>query len=249
MLRGSIAALCALLLMVSSSAVAAEDTAWEIAPSPNAHATQHNFLNDIACVDQSDCWSVGYYRAATAYQPVMQHWDGGAWSLEAPPDSSTTRDDYVQGLACATSSQCWSVGFSWSRTASAYQTLIQRWDGSAWSDVAPESPGIASNTYLLDVTCQSTSQCWAVGYQQIGLLGGGFGPNQTLIKHWDGESWQTIASPNTLPTQGNMLTSVTCVEPSDCWAVGSYSAGSANQSLALPGTGPRGTSSSHPTPA
>src|SRR5258707_4029277 len=68
--------------------------------------------------------------------------------------------------------------------------------------------------------------------------------NQTLIERWNGTSWEIVSSPNTSPTQSNLLYSVTCGSASDCWAVGYYyNASSVAQTLAL-----RYTAGVTPTP-
>lgn len=88
-----------------------------------------------------------------------------------------------------------------------------------WSIVSsPNTAATQSNT-LLDVTCVSASDCWAVGYYFPATI------LQTLMEHWDGTSWAIVSSPNISPTQNHQLTAVTCASPSDCWAVGSYTVG------------------------
>jgi hypothetical protein len=82
------------------------------------------------------------------------------------------------------------------------------------------------NNVLYGVTCNSATNCWAVGYSTdpTGNV------DQTLIEQWNGTSWSIVTSPNTSPTQDNMLFGVTCVSTSDCWAVGSYNTGNPTQS-------------------
>jgi hypothetical protein len=70
-------------------------------------------------------------------------------------------------------SDCWAVGYYINAVT---QTLIERWDGTAWAIVS--SPNTASgNNFLLGVTCVSASDCWAVGYYQSGVP-------QTLTEHY-----------------------------------------------------------------
>ncbi|HJT81999.1 MAG TPA: dockerin type I domain-containing protein [Chthoniobacterales bacterium] len=96
------------------------------------------------------------------------------------------------------------------------QTLIQHWDGTAWTIVP--SPNVSSTdaSFLIGVRCPSDSECWAVGVGQNG------GENQTLIEHFDGDSWTIVASPNLGVTEWNQLFDLDCASPNDCWAVGSY---------------------------
>src|SRR5207244_865516 len=84
-----------------------------------------------------------------------------------------------------------------------------------WTIVASPNTSTTQNN-LLGVTCVSASDCWAVGSNVAGS-----GAPRTLIEHWDGTVWAVVSSPNaSLPN--NVLSSVTCVSASDCWAVGYY---------------------------
>src|SRR5438105_8669888 len=92
--------------------------------------------------------------------------------------------------------------------------------GGDWSIVTSPNTSTTQNN-LLGVTCVSASDCWAVGSYVADR-----GAPQTLIEHWDGTSWAIVPSPNTsLPN--NVLSGVTCVSWSDCWAVGYYITGTA----------------------
>ena len=63
------------------------------------------------------------------------------------------------------------------------QTLVEHWNGSAWSVVpSPNAPGTRSNS-LVSVSAVAANDVWAVGYSLIGFT------HQTLIEHWDGSSW------------------------------------------------------------
>src|SRR5689334_6191651 len=97
-------------------------------------------------------------------------------------------------------------------------TLPAANSGPGWSVV--NSPN-TTEQQLLGSTCVSATDCWAVGYYVYIAFSN---ISQTLIEHWDGNSWTIVASPNAM-YQGtyiipNRLTSVSCTSTSDCWAVG-----------------------------
>jgi hypothetical protein len=107
-----------------------------------------------------------------------------------------------------------------------YQTLIERWDGTSWAMVSSPNTSATQANLLLGVTCASASNCWAVGdyYNGIAL--------QTLIERWDGTAWSIVTSPNISTAQTNVLSGVTCVSASECWAVGySYADNGVAQTL------------------
>jgi hypothetical protein len=85
--------------------------------------------------------------------------------------------------------------------------------GPRWSIV--NSPNNAPGTNeLFATTCASASDCWAVGYSDIG---NGY---STLILRSNGSGWAIVSSPNN--SGNNILYGVTCTSTSDCWAVGTY---------------------------
>ncbi len=191
---------------------------WSLVDSPNAPAAKTvGAFNGVACVSTSDCWAVGYGNNGSAYQSLIEHWNGASWSIVSSPNTSGTQFNTLHDVTCVSAADCWAVGYS--STGSAYETLIQRWDGTSWSIV--DSPNASTTDVLHDVTCVSASDCWAVGYSYSSVTGA----SQTLIEHWTGTAWTIVASANTAATEGNSLAGVTCVLASDCWAVGSAPAG------------------------
>ena len=192
-----------------------DGTSWAIVGSPNASATQSNFLYGVTCVSASECWAVGYYNAGAA-QTLIERWDGTSWAIVDSPNTSATRNNFLYGVTCVSASECWAVGGYY--TGSANQTLIERWDGISWAIVNSPSTSATEHNQLYGVTCASASDCWAVGFYKNSLTSN----NQTLIERWDGTSWAIVSSPNTLPIQDNHLFAVTCVSGSECWAVGDY---------------------------
>ena len=98
------------------------------------------------------------------------------------------------------------------------QGLIERWNGSVWSIVPGVTEPSPQGGYLSSVTCTGVSDCWASGSvtNSAGTAG------NTLMEHWDGALWSQTPTPDQDSSVGNILASVSCVGPSQCWAVGSY---------------------------
>ena len=205
---------------------------WSIVDSPNSTATLGNVLTAITCVSASDCWAVGHYNTPSATQTLIEHWDGARWAIVASPNTSVTQDNILRSVTCVSASDCWAVGDYFNADGVA-QTLIERWDGTSWTIVASPNvnpsasacilagqvPGCTRNNSFHSVACESASTCWAVGAYYVEDV------DQTLIARWNGTAWTVVTSPNTSPTQRNVLYSATCASPSDCWAVGVYAAG------------------------
>jgi hypothetical protein len=189
---------------------------WTVVSSPNTSATQTNVLNGLSCTSASDCWAVGYHTGGSVLQTLIERWDGNSWAIFTSPNTSATQANLLTGVMCTSASDCWAVG-----RGGASQTLMERWDGSSWAIVSSPNPIGSLYSSLSGVTCVSASDCWAVGYYLNGIT------QQSLMERWDGSSWTVVILPNTLTliTQKNVLSGVTCVSASDCWAVGYYNTG------------------------
>src|SRR5205085_3581045 len=111
---------------------------------------------------------------------------------------------------------CWAVG---SYASTRQQTLVEHWDGVSWATSISPNTSSSENNVLNGITCDTSSDCWAVGFYDNGT------ENQTLIEQWNGVSWTIVDSQNSGPTEINSLNGVTCVPGADCWAVGSNEPG------------------------
>jgi len=205
-------------------------TSWTIVTSPNATAWAKNFLYGVTCVSASNCWAVGFSQSIVgAYninRTLIERWDGTSWAIVNSANTSAL-DNYLDGVTCASASDCWAVGYYFTGNAvqnGVYQNLIERWDGTSWAIVNSPNTSTTEYNHLFGVTCASASECWAVGLSGTSL-------GQTLIERWDGSSWAIVNSPNTSATLSNFLYGVTCASASDCWAVGYYYNGSVSLTL------------------
>jgi hypothetical protein len=201
-------------------------TAWAIVSAPTTGIGQSNRLLSVTCASASDCWAVGYSYVtsdATA-RTLIERWNGTSWTIVNSPNALTVQN-FLVGVTCALASDCWAVGYTNDAgVTSAHQTLIERWDGTAWAIVSSPNTSTTQHNWLTGVTCASASECWAVGYIVSSTY-------QTLIERWNGTAWELVASPNSSSMQLNLLYGVACVSASDCWAVGVWSTGSAWQTL------------------
>ena len=209
-----------------------DGTTWGLTDSPNTAIDRSNYLSDVTCVTDSDCWAVGQSSDTLdrQRQALAMHWDGTSWSINnpSPVDTSQAAETDMESIACVSTSDCWTVGFTSITQDPRLAPWIQHWDGQAWASFpAPAAQyNPTSDNILYAVFCNSTSDCWAVGTQ-------GTVPDQTLIDHWDGTSWSAVTSPNTSPGAENALYGVTCATSTDCWAVGHADRTTGDQMLVL----------------
>ena len=209
-------------VLISSPTADASGFAWSIVPSPNTSPTQNNELNAVSCSGPSACIAVGLYdtpeprpQIRTAYQTLIESWNGSAWSIVPSPNTSPTQDNLLKAVSCSGPSACVAVGY-YTNAGGHQQTLIESWNGSAWSIVPSPNSSPTLDDLLGGVSCSSPSACVAVGAHFTA------GNDQTLIESWNGSAWSIVPSPNTSPTQANDLGGVSCNLPTACVAVGQY---------------------------
>jgi hypothetical protein len=109
------------------------------------------------------------------------------------------------------------------------RTLIEHWNGSAWSVVkSPDLP--VSFGSLSDVACTGISSCIAVG-----ASGDSDALHvRTLAERWNGSRWVIVNSPNPAGATYSFLSAVSCTGPSNCVAVGEYFPGGHRQNQNRP---------------
>jgi hypothetical protein len=132
------------------------------------------------------------------------------WYGLASVNPSRTNDSLLS-VSCVDSADCMAVGSY--ASAPRHLTLVESWDGTAWSVIPSPNPGTGTDV-LKAVSCiTSLSDCMAVGSYGTG------GPVDTLIESWDGTSWTVIPSPNVGSTNNN-LDALSCSDATACIAVG-----------------------------
>jgi hypothetical protein len=196
-------------------------TAWVIIPSANQGTNQPNFLDGVTCTSASNCWAVGYYNNGGVTQTLTERWDGTLWTVVNSPNTSSSQNNQLAGVTCASASDCWAAGKF--NNGSVDQTLIEHWNGTSWAMVGSPSTSSFQNNQLNAVVCGAQSECWSVGKSNSGFV------DQTLVERWNGTSWVIANSPDTIG--GGSLNSVTCASASECWSVGRSNNGSVDPSL------------------
>jgi hypothetical protein len=137
-----------------------------------------------------ECFPTGH--AQDHNHILVERWNGSAWTIaDAVPRPAGSVASYLLGVSCISARNCVAVGSasfphrngsSWGGTRDL--TLVERWNGAAWSIAKSPSPSPSSG--LSQVACTATSNCTAVG--GYGGLDNPRTPH-TLIERWNGSVW------------------------------------------------------------
>lgn len=198
---------------------------WRVIPSADASSI-NNSLYGIARSSGSTLWAVGSYEAK-AYAPFLtltERWDGTSWSVVSSPNDGSG-DNVLYGVAAVSTKDVWAVGERNPTSTAQTRTLIEHWNGSAWSIVRNPSPGQLS--VLSSVAAISAKDVWAVG-----SFFNFSGNQQTLVEHWNGSKWSVVKSPSPGASY-NGLGHLAAVSSKDIWATGSSSSDSGDTSQTL----------------
>lgn len=137
----------------------------------------------------------------------------------------------------------WVAGSSAS-TGQGSHTLIEHWNGRAWTVVPSPHPGASSE--LNGIRAFSATSIWAVGETESGKSTGR--QSSTLILHYNGHAWTRVASPSP-GKRDNELMAVRWVSATEAWAVGDAQTGSRRKSLILRWKNRRWRQVASPSPA
>ncbi len=180
-------------------------------PSPDPFAV----LNGVACMSNGECWAVGYSGNVSITRPLIEQYTGSRWIIVDARNPSAAPFVALNAIACV-GQQCWAVGSS----GIGEPALLEHFTGSTWVIGAQSSGGVA-----IGVSCPSVEDCWAVGQTQQPAIAQG----PPMIEHYNGISLTADHTPNQIAGEtGAVLTGVSCVSVSDCWAVG-FGGGEGNQ--------------------
>jgi hypothetical protein len=207
-----------------SHAAGDQGLTWSVVPSPNRKANPpENQLFGVTCLSATSCTAVGYGNkkdpgnAFAEPKTLVERWNGTAWSIVPSPNRPGL--DGLQGVSCVSASACTAVGSSTASPKSgpsSYRTLIETWNGTAWSIVPSPSPRTGTGNFLFGVSCVTAAFCAAVGrYGQPSTA-----KSDPITEIWNGSTWSVAPNPPKLHNAD--LASVSCISATACTAVGSY---------------------------
>jgi len=187
-------------------------TAWTNLTVPQP-SLPDSTLSDVACAG-TVCFAVGHSEAPLGHptNALIARQTPSGWKVVTSPSPKGGQLVTLTGISCPTPTLCFAAGHS------DQKTLIERWNGKAWSIVpSPNNPQWGGQ--LTDVSCASAKFCFAVGSFPGETI-------ETLTERWDGATWKIVPSPSRRPspqfeTEGvNNLQSVSCASATSCVAVG-----------------------------
>jgi len=149
-------------------------------PTPNGGSPL-----SVAAVSGRDVWAVGGTGSPIGSVGLVEHWDGTAWAVVPSPDVGlgSAHITELSGVAVASPTSVWAVGYH-SGGSNRQRTLVEHWDGSAWTVVPTPNANGLDNRLTGVVTVPSTGGVWAFGVHATRT-----GGSRQLILHRGRYGW------------------------------------------------------------
>jgi hypothetical protein len=136
--------------------------------------------------------------------------------------SPNSQGNTLNAVAAISTSDVWAVGYQNDNNLNESRTLIQHWDGTAWTTMKSPNPGSTpqcqnSNTgnVVNAVAAVATDNVWAVGFSFTcsSLL-------KPMALHWDGTKWNVVPTPPLNTNDNAALNGIFALASDDIYAAG-----------------------------
>jgi hypothetical protein len=158
---------------------------WSLVTLPDANFTPSTD-DAISAVSANDVWILGHTvnSATGVVTSETLHFNGTSWKA-VPLQQPNATNFNLNSLSAISATDIWAVGQVRSSSTDANgSTLIEHYNGTAWSIVPSPTPHF--DPTLTGVAGRSATDAYAVGTELPSANGG---PEQALILRWNGKSW------------------------------------------------------------
>ena len=127
---------------------------WQLVSGP---PDAGGVLNGISALGPANLWAVG----AAGGRTLVTQWNGQTWTTVPSPNTNVLNT--LRGVSALAPDDVWAVGDAIKRQSdgvSVSRTLIEHWNGSAWSVVPSPNVGAGGN-FLTGVAARGTGAVFA----------------------------------------------------------------------------------------
>jgi len=142
---------------------------WSVVSS-SGPGLASNTLNGLVAISAHNIWATGEdtnsVGPSAPFAPLIENWNGSSWSIVPTPLQGTS--DFLNGITAVSARNMWAVGDYRSSIdpMGPYFTLIEHWNGIAWSVVESPSPGSLASDLVAVAHVPAKRSIWAVGFTQ-----------------------------------------------------------------------------------
>jgi putative hemolysin len=127
-------------------------TRWTVLATPTPGQADRPAFRGVSCSSAKNCTAVGgYLNASNVDEPLVERWNGAAWTIQTDAAPANTTLD---GVSCTSGTSCTAVGDD------VTGVVAEHWDGTSWT-IQPMPARRAGS--LSSASCRSATVCTAVG--------------------------------------------------------------------------------------
>ncbi len=214
----------AIVIVLAVCESASGQCAWEIVPTPSPGA-ESNLLVDVVFSGPDEGLAVGNWTGGGRTRvPMVQHWDGGAWSLAELPDAGHIGTNLAVEGAGRIAGDLWVTGYVDSTYPTNNLPVMARWGGDSWDYVASATLN-RQNTYPFadrsgfgwDIDGVAADDLWVVG------IANGYGDARAstvaMALHFNGSDWSDVEVP-IVGNRSNRFYKLSASASDNVWAIG-----------------------------
>ena len=101
-------------------------TAWTVVPAVIPTGSTGSSITGVSCTSATFCVGVGDQTVSSTFAPLVEQWNGTAWSVVTTPNLPISGDAAFNGVSCRSTSFCMAAGYQNGET----QTLAEMWNGT-----------------------------------------------------------------------------------------------------------------------
>jgi hypothetical protein len=188
---------------------------WRQIAVPKPSGARNSELGALSCSDAHACMATGIYENRSGHDvPFAARWHDGRWQLLATPTVRAQLETVFQTVSCPTATLCVAAGMTVDSTRHQYyHAFAEVWSGGKWHVSTLRKPP----SLFIGISCPARNRCFASGY----TFPSPTAYSRPLIETWNGRTWSTQRAVSTAaPRSADALLHVSCVNRSDCEAVG-----------------------------
>ena len=188
---------------------------WSVTPTPNV-GTAGSSLDGVSCTSLTFCMAVGFNYVGTPPNSatLAEVYNGSTWSVSPTPDVPGDVNE-LTAVSCTSPTSCVAVGTYDTGSPDQDLTLVETFNGAAWTIVSSPNPAANADNILNAVSCPGAGACTAIGVWYDGATGDA----NTLVEIETAGGWSVVTTPD-IPDNDNFLKGVSCQSASSCTAVG-----------------------------
>jgi hypothetical protein len=196
---------------VGQSAIHFDGTKWTAFPAPRIKGDNTSFLGGVVDFSPTNAWTAGTVGIGTGNPgQALEKWNGTKWSLVPGPKFTANQQPNLFTMTATSPKDIWAIGDLNDNNIGQLFFLFEHFDGKSWT----ANTIVSGDAFLLGSSARATNDVWAVGF-----AGPENDSSQTLAMHFDGTSWQQVATPS-VGAGANQLNAVLALAANDVWAVG-----------------------------